>query len=387
MAEKDKAKVAIVRCADYKNTHVEAALSKSLTLLGGIRKFVKKGDRVLLKVNLLTGRKPEDAVTTHPSVVRAVIRLVKAAGGKPSVADSPSASSIHSFDHQAEVCGLKQVCEELKVPLFELSEPIQTPVPNGKVAKSFMLSGKLKDFDVIINLPKLKTHSLTGFTGGIKNLYGCVSGRHKGYYHIIAQDGQRFSEMLLDLFSVVKPQLNILDAVVSMEGNGPSAGDPRRTELILAATDALALDAVACAIIDMEKEVPVLNIAKKRKMPQAELSHIEVLGEPIHKVKVKDFKRPGSMAMFMIPTPVRKLVRNFILRKPVVVPEICINCGSCARVCPKNAITMERGRPVFDYDLCIRCYCCQEVCPQKAIVLKGNFIYNLLFRKKEPQHK
>ncbi len=361
-----KTKVSIVRCGDYSQEKVDKAVERSVLLLGGIKRFVKKGDRVLLKVNLLIGKDPKYAVTTHPAIVRAVVRLVRKAGGVASVGDSPSASSFNSFSRAAGLSGFKGVCDELGVPLVELDDPVETKV-EGVVVKSFAISKKLNDFGVMINLPKLKTHSLTMFTGAAKNLYSCVSGRRKAVYHTIAVDGMRFSELILDLNEVVKPQLNVMDGIIGMEGNGPAAGSPKKVGVVIAGDNAIAVDAVAAEIVGMGREVPLINIAKARKMHGADLKQIRIIGDKIEEVRIDDFRKPGTPIFALIPEKAKKVVRVMLDQKPVVDKKVCIGCKSCGDVCPKKAITMVGKRPSFDYRKCIRCFCCMEVCPVKAI--------------------
>jgi uncharacterized protein (DUF362 family) len=392
--------VSIARCADYSQPLVDKAVEDSIRLLGGIGEFVGKGDNVLLKVNLLIGKDPKYAVTTHPSIVRAVIKLVRAAGGKPSVGDSPSAASFESFDQMTANAGLKQLCEGLEVPLIELDEPEEIKV-DGRMMKSFMLSGRLKGFDVIINLPKLKTHSLTMYTGAVKNLYGCISGRRKALYHTLAQDGIRFSELLLDLHRIIRPKLSIMDGIIGMEGDGPAAGNPRKIGVIVAGRSPLAVDVVSSEIVGMRRDVPLLDIALSRKMPEADLNNLTLLGARIADVRIRDFKKPKQAVYAAIPQNLRKLFRPFLDRRPVVAESVCTGCASCFSICPKKAITMVRKKeagekskmlpgkksqksastkPSFDYNLCIRCYCCQEVCPVKAISLKETLATRIIRR-------
>lgn len=364
-----KTEVAVVKCGDYVQNDVDRAVEEAVNLLGGIRRFVKKGDKVLLKINLLIGKAPEYAVTTHPTVVRAIIRLIKKAGGLPAVGDSPSAGSLQGFGKSLEIAGIKKVCDELNVPTIELDRPIQKRV-DGRITKSFMVSSRLDEFDVIINMPKLKTHTLTLFTGAVKNLFGCISGRKKGIYHVFAQDAERFSELLLDLNQIIKPQLNIMDGIIGMDGNGPAAGDPKKMGLIIAGNSALAVDTVAIEIIGMRKEVPLLRLAQSRKLEEADLKKIKILGKRLEEVRINDFRRPGAQVISIIPKWARRLFRYSILQKPFVNERLCIGCGSCVRICPKKAITLINKKPRYDYGKCIRCYCCQEVCPEKAIFLK-----------------
>ncbi len=377
--------VSIAKCGSYADNIIEPALEKALGPLGGMARFVKKGNRVLLKVNLLIGKPPEDAVTTHPALVRAVINQVKKAGGKPEVGDSPSASMLQPFEHAAAVSGFKEVCDELDVPLVELTHPEEVACPNGAVSKTFLLSHKLKGYDVIINMPKLKTHSLTIFTGSVKNLYGCIPGAHKAAGHVTFQDSHRFSEMLLDLYTVARPDLNIMDGIIGMEGNGPSGGDPVKIGVIIAGDNAIAVDAVATTVAGIYDYVPLFRLAKKKKLPGASLSSIHLVGEKIEDVLIPPLKMPEHFSYAMAPGFLKGFIRNQLLDRPMLDEPLCIGCESCANICPKKAITMINKRPQFDYRKCIRCYCCQEVCPQKAIVLKGSIFS--IFRKKKKQEK
>jgi len=365
-------KVAITECKDYSS--VDNAVKDCLDRLGGIGKFVKKSDKVLLKINQLSAKKPEDAVTTHPLFVAAVIKEVRGAGGDPSVGDSPA---MHSLETVAKKSGIYDICSEMNVPLVELDDP-DVVENEGKRVRSFKISKKLQNFEVIINLPKLKTHSLTGLTCAVKNLFGCIPGKIKGGYHLRFQNPHDFSEMLLDLHEVIKPNLTIVDGVIGMEGQGPGAGDPREIGVIIAGENALAVDTVVMSIVGMrDKEVPTVFFAKKRGFPGAYMNNIEVVGVEIQKVRVKNFKRPKSM-MNKIPPFFFKMIKKVFTAKPVVIAEKCIGCRNCKNICPNHAIEMVENIPKFDYNKCIRCYCCHEICPEKAIPLKKGFILGIL---------
>ncbi len=364
--------VSIAGCVSY--TDADASVKTCLDMLGGIGKFVKKGDRVLLKINQLSPKSQDDAVTTHPIFVAAVAKEVSRAGGLPSVGDSPG---LHSLSAVAKKSGILDMCQELDIPLVELGEP-QAVKTSGNISKSFRLSARLKEFDVLINLPKLKTHSLTGMTCAVKNIYGCIPGKIKGSYHLRFQDPAIFSEMLLDLHDAVHPSLTIVDAVVGMEGSGPAAGNPRDIGLVIAGTSAIAVDTVAMNIIGMkESEVHTASCAKKRGIPGSDISEIEIVGKSLEDVKIKNFRRPGNM-MQKMPVSLSRIVRGIFTARPVLEKALCISCGSCEKICPAGAITMHQKKPKFDYGKCIRCYCCHEICPQKAIPLRRGIVAGLL---------
>jgi len=216
--------VSLVRCQTYDNSNIEPAIEKALKLIGGIKSYVKPGDHVLLKINLLTGDVPEKAVTTHPEIVGAMIHQVKAAGGIPQVGDCSGyegASNRKRYFAACRCSGIQQVCDQEAVEILHLSaESIDAKNASGRIIKSFILSKQVMQTDVLISLPKLKTHGLTLFTGGVKNNFGCVTGLNKAKMHLRAQDPESFSQMLVDLLGIVRPELTVMDAVIGMEGNG-----------------------------------------------------------------------------------------------------------------------------------------------------------------------
>jgi uncharacterized protein (DUF362 family)/Pyruvate/2-oxoacid:ferredoxin oxidoreductase delta subunit len=355
--------VSLVKCEDYKDA--ANGVKTALAPIGGMGAFVKKGDTVLLKPNILFGKTPEHAVCTHPLFLAAAIREVKAAGGKPYVGESPG---LQTLSVAADKSGIRAVCVKEQVPLVELDQPVEA---DGNTFKSLSLTARLSDFQKVINLPKLKTHMFTGYTGAVKNLYGFVPGKIKSSYHLRFQDNQRFAEMLLDIHDLVQPHLTIMDAIVAMEGHGPGAGNPRRLKTVLASPDAIALDRVALELIGMSPdEALTMKAASGRK--SADLANIKVVG-PLQELKVSDFKRSGT-ALNKMPVFFRRFLQGLFTAKPAVHPDICIGCSQCANICPAKAITMMESKPHYDYKACIRCYCCHEICPQKAIHLKKGLL-------------
>jgi uncharacterized protein (DUF362 family)/Pyruvate/2-oxoacid:ferredoxin oxidoreductase delta subunit len=355
--------VSSVKCKSYSQNEVDLAVLKSINLIGGIKKYIKKGDKVLIKVNAVGSHSPDQAATTHPALVKAIIKLVKKQKAFTFIGDDPA--GLAKIKQVSKATGFEKISKETKTPIVEFINPVIYKDPKGKIIKQFKLSGKIKQFDVIINVPKLKTHLLTLYTGAIKNLYGFISGMEKAKYHYRFPDKYLFTDLLLDLYLLLKPQLTIMDAITCMEGNGPVGGDKVNFGLILASNDSLALDTVALNFIKLYNQAPLIKVAKKRKFPQSNLKNIQFYGIK----KYKKFKKPRSHYFGILGIFLTKF-RNLISAKPYVNERLCISCGTCANFCPAKAIKIKNKLPNFDYKKCIRCYCCNEICPQRAIYLK-----------------
>ncbi len=273
MAPTAKSIISIVRCNSYDLDSVKAALRTALELLGGVSQFVVAGQSVLIKPNMLSPHPPEKAVTTHPSVVEAVAELVRAAGGIPSIGDSPG---FYKFQRVAETSGIAEAARRagaLLVP-FEGEEEITTA--EGCLMKNIAVARAAARADAIISLPKFKTHNLTCITAAIKNLFGYIPGLKKAEMHFRFPDIDRFSHMLADIARALPPRLHILDAVVGMDGNGPGAGDPFRIGLIIAGSDPVAVDSTICRVVGIDPlSIPMIRIASERGSGNAAVERIE----------------------------------------------------------------------------------------------------------------
>lgn len=373
-------RVSLVKCANYNPEEISLALKETFAHLGGIERYVKPGIRVALKVNLLMEKTPEEATTTHPALVKALVMLIQEAGGQVLILDSPGgAYTEKTLDRVYTTTGMRQVAEETGAELnYELSE-VEIPNPNGKFLKKLTVIKPLVDADFIMNLPKLKTHGMMVYTGAVKNLFGAVPGIQKAEFHLRMPGYEDFADALIDIFLSVKPGLNVMDAVVGMEGDGPSAGNPREIGLILASEDAFALDRTAIGIIGADPmSIPVIGQGVARGLCRPDLQDIEMVGENLSSVKLKSFDIPQlkGKGVGMVDGPLAELIKP----KPVFEHGRCIGCADCARSCPAHVIKMIDKRPVVDLSQCIRCFCCQELCPAKAVVIRRSKIGGLLFR-------
>ena len=374
--------VYIVKCPDY--AQVGEKIQELLNMMGGLGQFVRSGERIVLKPNLLTAADPDKAATTHPAVVAAVAEKAAQEGANTIIADSPGSGFPYNEKTMHKVyqaCGMTKIAEETGTELnFDTSHQ-RISFPEGKFIRNFEVITPVLHADGVINLCKLKTHGFLYMTGAVKNSFGVIPGLAKPGYHAKLQDTGHFANMCLDLSLYVSPRLSIMDAVVGMEGNGPHNGRPRQIGLLLASSDPLALDVVASEIMGLERENnPVLLEAEKRGLPPNRMEDVEVIGLEKSELRVPGFKLPSTVVhgtgsvLLKLFAPLFK--SGFTVR-PQILKDKCVACGACRDACPVHVISIEnRYARIRDRD-CIRCYCCHEMCAYDAIELRGGFLYNL----------
>lgn len=377
-----KSKVAIVRCSSYDPDQVSQAVEKGVNLIGGAGAFVKEGEKILLKVNLLVGDDPDKCVTTHPAVFRAVALLFAAQGAIIQYGDSPGHGAPHAV---AKKAGIADVAESLQIELADFKEGREIFFEHGRQNKKFYIANGVLDADGLISLPKMKTHALERFTGSIKNQFGTVVGMRKGEFHVKLPDATNFAKMLVDLNQFLKPRLYIMDGIMAMEGNGPRGGTPRAMNVLLFSTDPVALDATACRLINLNPlYVPTTVIGYEVGAGTYLKEEIELLGDDLNELVCPDFVVDRTPVKSIKKSSVLHFVTNQLVPKPVIIAEQCTQCGTCVNSCPVEgkAVNWLNGDhskpPVYDYQKCIRCYCCQEMCPESAIVLKAPAIRKMI---------
>lgn len=348
--------------------------------------FVPAGAKVFVKTNLLSRATPEKAVTTHPEVIRAVIREVRAAGGFPSVGDSPGGpNSPGQWRRICQDSGIAQVCAEEDVDLVLLDESTtRLKSPDGALYQSFTVGSAVAEADILISVPKFKTHGFMMFTGAVKNLFGCIPGLEKAQYHLKVPDRDDFGSMLIDLWLACRPALSIMDAVVGMEGEGPAGGTPRIVGAILTSADAVELDVIASSIAGLDPmEVYTNKAAAVRRLGPASSEAVEVLGTPVSDLAVPGFQLPARDVSSRFPPSLARRLRSWTTARPVLTNAArCTRCRTCEEVCPVGAVTVLDAGPRFDRHSCIRCYCCQELCPPQVIGLDVPPLARLLSRRR-----
>jgi len=365
------AKVALARCADYDTGRVGVAVGRAVDLLGGIGQFVKAGMTVLVKPNLLSARPPEDAVDTHPEVVRAVVRLVKAAGATAKMGDAPGGYG-KNIGEIYDASGMRHIAKEEDVELVKFDTP--------KFVDGIPIARQVFECDRIISVPKLKTHCITVLTAALKNTFGTVTGLYKAEAHSRAPKEADFVHILARVHAIAKPHLTVVDGIVGMDGDGPAGGEPKRMELIMAGTDAVAIDSCIAKIIGLKPlDILLTKAAYEAGLGEADLAKIETAGDDIDSFVSKDFRLPQTTPLKVIPRAVVNALAGLIRFKPWIDEAICTRCKLCEQTCPVDAITIGKDHCRIDYKKCVRCLCCQEVCPYKAISIKRNILTKMVW--------
>ncbi|MBP5236267.1 MAG: DUF362 domain-containing protein [Clostridia bacterium] len=340
----------------------------------GLKEFISPDSKVLIKPNLLAAKKPDRCLTTHPAVIRAIAEALRDLGVENiTVADSPGGPFVQTaLGPLYSACGYKELEDVVRLNYETGFESVKCPV-DGKV-KSFDIIRPVIEADLIIDVAKLKTHTFTGMSGGIKNLFGCIPGLKKPEMHYRFPKLGEFSEMLLDLSKTVAPAVSFIDAVEGMEGDGPNMGTPKACGFLLASKNVYALDFVAAGIMGIPYEiVPMISMAEERGY----FSHdeVEIIGdEPV----CRNFVLPSTGDEELLnsaPSFMRGLLgavsKNLLKPVPRIIRKTCLGCGKCAESCPQHIIEIkDRKARVKDRKKCISCFCCQEMCPAHSIIVK-----------------
>jgi uncharacterized protein (DUF362 family)/MoaA/NifB/PqqE/SkfB family radical SAM enzyme len=353
----DRAIVGLVRCDNYSD--VRTALLKAIACIGGLEAIVKPNARVLIKPNICDPVPPERAATTHPMVVKAIIELVKEITQNVVVGEQSASNSKGITESALEISGIGEVLRDTGVRFRNLQvEPfINKEILGYRSMKRSDFSKAVFEPDVIINLPKFKTHGMTFITAGVKNCFGLIHPDERKYLHANFSGREEFSQGIIDVFSVIRPNLTIIDAVIGMEGDeGPSNGHPKKIGYVIASVDTVAADAIAAIITGHSPmAITTIKLADERGLGFGSMDRISVVGDELR--IVSDFKPHSSYT-------------NLPNDKRGAQPEInekCVRCGICMNSCPVNAIDKGYGRYSINVDKCIRCYCCLEVCTHGAV--------------------
>jgi uncharacterized protein (DUF362 family)/Pyruvate/2-oxoacid:ferredoxin oxidoreductase delta subunit len=366
--------VSLARCADYDDARVRAAVEAALAPLGGLGAFIKPGQRVLVKLNLLLAVPPERGVTTHPAVVKAVVRMIQELGATPEMGDSPGGvNTPAAYAALLRKTGMAAVSEETGCATVHFDAEVEEVAPAAaRLFHHLTVVKAASAYDAIIAIPKMKTHQFMAITGAVKLLYGFLPGLNKIEYHLHAgTDPQRFAELLVDICESFPPVLHIMDAITAMEGNGPSHGTLKPVHVIAASPSAYAMDYAMCALLGLDpRKVPTVRVAHERGVGPGSLKDVTLLGEPFDSVKVTGFQPAPTTTNTMVPPWATRFSAWLFAPRPEINTELCVRCGVCAKSCPAKTIEFDAGRvPMIQHRRCIRCYCCHELCPKGAVYI------------------
>ncbi|MGB8308810.1 MAG: DUF362 domain-containing protein [Methanoregula sp.] len=389
-------KVSVVRCDDYDREKTCAAVLRAIDLVGGLGTFVQPEQKVFVKFNLLQGSMPETCVTTNPEVVYAVAKLLRDYGCEVLLGDSPGSGSRYTENNLRKayaVCGYDKIAQDLGISLNYDVGFREVSAPESRTIKRFPIINPALDCDAVVVVSKAKTHMLTYLSGGAKNIFGVIPGLDKPTYHARLPDPAAFGRMIVDINDVVKPKLQVMDAVMGMEGEGPHAGTPRKIGAVLASGDYSAIDVATSRLMAIDPlRVPTITAAIERGYLKEDFSDLFMVGDNMSDFIVKGYRGPSTFlgedstqgkSHFLLRL-VFKLVNEYPPR-PVIHADHCISCMKCVRSCPVKTIGVVDNKPRIGYKNCIKCYCCHEMCDSHAITLErsltGKVLAGLITRK------
>lgn len=389
----EKTIVSAYYCDNYDKDNVFDVVEKIVKSFGNISDIIPHNSKVLLKLNLLSAYKPEQAITTHPEIVRAVIKIVKQAGAIPIMGDSPG-NLVNGIETVWEETGIRQLAKEENVELvnFETVGCKEVSIQHPTINQVY-ISKAIMNCDYIINVPKLKTHTFMGFTCGIKNFYGIIPGIKKVDYHKLAPTPDDFACLLAQLYQIVKEKLlfTIVDGVCGLEGNGPSlSGIKRNYNIIAGSQDTVALDTFLLEQIGMNtKKSKFLKPLREKNLGNTDLQNIIYLGDIVSKFNIKNAKLPMTKILSLLPVALARFIGKYCGKlfwvKPFIIKDKCVGCLQCMKSCPAQAIIKpcNSSKPVIQRNKCIGCFCCHELCLHKAVDIKESFIASFFVKNEK----
>lgn len=371
------ARVSVLKCNEYTEIDVRSVITDSLNSIFDLSSLLKKGMTVAIKPNLIIPVDPKRCATVHPTVIRSVVEIVRSYGAKPLIVESPGGFySVSILKKLYETTGLAAAFNDMPEILNYDTSVKEVSFETDRGRRKIFILKPLADADLVISISKLKTHAMMIYTGAVKNMFGSIAGFEKSSYHLMKKDYDLFANEIIDIFLACSPKINIMDAIYGMEGEGPTAGEPRKIGYLLASGDAFSLDSAAMDLIHIDKSISYIH---KNARSRGFDTDYEFVGEDPVKSNIYDFKLPKTVKSIK---SANSNILDYILgstkSKPFFIYEKCIGCGDCVRNCPANIIKMKNGKPYVDEKNCIRCYCCAELCRSSAIEIKKPILIKVL---------
>jgi len=377
-------KVLYAKCDNYDQKNIDTALDFLLNNLDNFEERISKAKKILIKPNLLTARSPEQAVTTHPEILIALINKIKNPNTEIILADSSAGPyNKNCIEKIYSTCKMDLVSEATGCQLNRDFSDVDVKFPNGQISKNYKIIRIAEEADLIINFAKLKTHCFTLLTGATKNLFGLIPGVLKVQYHLTMPDIDIFCGMLLDIEEhYANKTISFIDGILGMEGFGPSNGTPINSRCILASENPVELDILACKImgINPEKVMTIMQAYKRNIISSTSIDDLNIISSD--EIEKFNFKLPSDRTTVLpkiVPDWLVKGFNNLMISKPIIKQDYCTGCKVCELSCPPHVIKVNnKVATIQDYNKCIKCYCCQELCPNNAIELKKPFLRKLL---------
>lgn len=376
-------KVSLQKCDSYDKQLVHDAVRALLEPIGGMEAFVKKGNKVLIKPNMLSCKEPERAATTHPAVIEAVVRECFAAGAlEVFVGDSPPAIFGRTEDFWQKT-GFAQATEAAggKLLCFEKDEKenIALKVMGNEVTASVVKT--VFEADVVISISKMKTHNLTRITGAVKNNFGFIPGFAKALWHKKFTRVEEFSAFVTELAKALPVKLHIMDGIEAMDLQGPASGRVKKNNVLIASESPVAVDMGFCKVVGLKpKTVPIMKYCRKIGWGPADFADVDFVGTPIDECIVKGYVVPPAPPIYLVPDFILELIKKMIWTGPALKSGKCAKCGRCKNICPAKAIEVGEKPASFDRTKCISCFCCMEVCPVEAIEMKASPLMKIILK-------
>ncbi|MEG1711032.1 MAG: DUF362 domain-containing protein [Clostridia bacterium] len=380
----------IVKVRSYNQTEVDNGIDTLLKLLGGIEKYIKPNMKVFIKANLVREMTPDKAATTHPAIIEALCKKIKEIGAQVIVGDS--SSGVYNLAYMTAIyktTGMDIACKNSGALLNEDFSSSVIFNENSAVLKNAQLTNSFLTADVVINVCKLKTHGLTGYSGAVKNLYGLIPGLVKIEMHSKFNTLDTLCNCLVDIARIAseKIKLHIIDGIIGMDGNGPTNGAPKKMDVLIASSNAYYADMAAISLFGDPLENPIIQTAINREIITEQKEEILALREDLKEYAALDFNaidvKLATSGFKDMPKFIKALFRSSMSRKVSINKKICVGCGKCKLHCPGKAIEIKNKKAHINQNKCIRCYCCQELCPKNAVKYNKPILYGIVHKLSE----